>query len=152
MNISFDLDDTLIPGVKRFPVERRTIWQKLVSRESLRSGTVALMKRLIQDNHRVHIYTTSYRSPFYIRMLFLSYGIYVNKIINKSVHDKTLEKRAGSISKYPPAFGIDWHIDDSPGVAIEGTRHQFRTIIIPENDMEWTTTILTQLLAGEAGA
>ncbi|QJB35971.1 hypothetical protein HF329_00565 [Chitinophaga oryzae] len=145
MIISFDLDDTLIPGMKQFPVERKALWHRLFSREKIRQGTVRLMKQLRQDNHRLYVYTTSYRSPAYVKRLFLSYGIRIDKVINKNTHDKILGKRAGSISKYPPAFNIDVHIDDSPGVAMEGEEHGFRTIIIAEEDGEWTETILHQL-------
>jgi len=143
--ISFDLDDTLIPGIKQFPTERRGIWQRLFSREKIRAGTVALMKTLKAGDHRVFVYTTSYRSPIYIRRLFFSYGIFPEKIINKAVHDKTLGERAALISKYPPAFNIDVHIDDSPGVAIEGERHHFTTIIVAEDDVDWGNNILRQL-------
>ncbi|MGN7819165.1 hypothetical protein ACTJJB_03490 [Chitinophaga sp. 22536] len=131
--------------MKQFPVERKSIWQRLISRECIRAGTVRLMKQLRQDNHRLYVYTTSYRSPAYINRLFLSYGIRLDKIINKSIHDKTLGKTAGSISKYPPAFNIDVHIDDSPGVAMEGERHHFNTIIVAERDSEWTEMILRAL-------
>lgn len=145
MVISFDLDDTLIPGMKQFPVEQTSLWQRLFSREKIREGTVRLMKQLRQHNHRLYVYTTSYRSPAYVRRMFLSYGISLDKIINKNIHDKTMGKTGGSISKYPPAFNIDVHIDDSPGVAIEGERYGFRTIIIAEGDKDWTETILKTL-------
>lgn len=145
MIISFDLDDTLIPGIKTFPTESRTLWHKIFSREKLRSGTIKLMKALQEKDHSIYIYTTSYRSPLYIRRLFLSYGIRVNKIINKRIHDETLRERAGIISKYPPAFAIDIHIDDSPGVAMEGERYHFKTIIIEENNAGWTDFILDHL-------
>ncbi|WP_223151631.1 hypothetical protein [Chitinophaga varians] len=131
--------------MKQFPVEQKSIWQRIVSRECIREGTVRLMKRLRQDHHRLYVYTTSYRSPAYVRRLFLSYGVRLDKVINKSLHDKMLGKTAGSISKYPPAFNIDVHIDDSPGVAIEGTRHQFNTIIVAERDNDWTATVLKQI-------
>ncbi|MEV4884649.1 hypothetical protein MRBLMN1_003175 [Chitinophaga ginsengisegetis] len=145
MIISFDLDDTLIPGIKTFPTEPQTLWHKLFSREKLRSGTIRLMKALQGKGHSVYIYTTSYRSPLYIRRLFFSYGIRLNKIINKRIHDETLRERAGIISKYPPAFSIDIHIDDSPGVAMEGGRYHFKTIIIEENNTGWTDFILAHL-------
>lgn len=150
MIISFDLDDTLIPGMKQFPTERRGIWQKLFSREKIRAGTIELIKALKAKNHRIFIYTTSYRSPAYIRRLFFSYGIFPEKIINKSVHDKTLGKRGAAISKYPPAFNIDVHIDDSPGVAMEGDRHQFNTIIVAEEDLHWGNNILQQIAKKES--
>jgi FMN phosphatase YigB (HAD superfamily) len=145
MIISFDLDDTLIPGIKRFPLEPKIFWQHLFSRERIRFGTIALMKELKAKQHKIYVYTTSHRSPAYIRRLFLTYGIRIDKAINQDVHIATLRERAKVISKYPPAFNIDWHIDDSPGVAIEGERNQFKTIIIAEDDANWTNTVLRYL-------
>ncbi|PSL25007.1 hypothetical protein [Chitinophaga ginsengisoli] len=142
MTISFDLDDTLIPGMKRFPTESQRFWHRLVSREKLRTGTLTLMKALREQDCKIYIYTTSLRSPAYIRWLFLSYGIRLDKIINKTVHDKTLSGGAGTVSKLPPAFDIDLHIDDSPGVAQEGVRLNFRTFIVEEQDADWVSNVL----------
>lgn len=44
MIISFDLDDTLIPGVKKFETEKRSVFQKLFGIEKIRLGTIELMK------------------------------------------------------------------------------------------------------------
>jgi hypothetical protein len=44
-----------------------------------------------------------------------------------------------------PAFNIDVHVDDSPGVCMEGERHQFKTIIIAETDTDWVNNILAQI-------
>ncbi|WP_211323866.1 hypothetical protein [Chitinophaga dinghuensis] len=103
------------------------------------------MKVLRQNDYNVCVYTTSYRSPFYVRKLFFSYGITIDRVINKRIHDKVLGARGGQISKYPPAFDIDIHVDDAPGVGIEGERHHFNTIIIAENDPDWEATILNRL-------
>jgi len=45
-------------------------------------------------------------------------------------------------SKYPTAFNIDIHIDDSKGIEIEGEKYNFQTIIIDENMINWTSVIL----------
>lgn len=145
MTISFDLDDTLIPGMKRFPTEPQRFWHKLVSREKLREGTLMLMKALKEQDCKIYVYTTSLRSPAYIRLLFLSYGIWLDKIINKKIHDKVLLRQASLVSKLPPAFNIDLHIDDSQGVEREGIRFNFRTIIVEEHDRDWANNILRLL-------
>ena len=153
MTISFDLDDTLIPGMKRFPTEPQRCWHRLVSRERLRAGTLTLMRALREQDCKIYIYTTSLRSPAYIKWLFLSYGIHLDKIINKTVHDKALPGRAGSASKLPSAFDIDLHIDDSPGVEQEGVRFNFRTFIVEEQDEDWVGNVLMKIksLPGLAG-
>ncbi|NLU95920.1 hypothetical protein [Chitinophaga sp. Ak27] len=143
--ISFDLDDLLIPGIKRFPVERNYLWHRLFSREKIRQGTISLIQALRARGCRIYIYTTSYRSPAYIRRLFFPYGIFPKKIINKTLHDKILGERAHRISKYPPAFNIDIHVDDAPGVGIEGECYHFPTIIIGEDDLHWVDTVLQRL-------
>lgn len=142
MTISFDLDDTLIPGMKQFPTEPQRFWHRLFSREKLRAGTPALMKALKGQDCKIYIYTTSLRSPAYIRRLFLSYGISLDKVINKTVHDKALKGQAGTPSKLPSIFDIDLHIDDSPGVEEEGIRFNFRTLIVEEHDGDWVNSVL----------
>jgi hypothetical protein len=50
-------------------------------------------------------------------------------------------------SKYPPAFGIDLHVDDSEGVAEEGRRHHFGVVVVSPQDPEWTATVLAAVEA-----
>ncbi len=49
------------------------------------------------------------------------------------------------VSKYPPAFGIDLLVDDSPGVAIEGQRHGFAVLVVEPTDSEWTVKVSSAL-------
>lgn len=60
MIISFDLDDTLIPGIKKFETEKRSISQKLCGIEKIRFGTIELMKSCKLQGHKIYIYTTSH--------------------------------------------------------------------------------------------
>ncbi|WP_028981456.1 hypothetical protein [Sporocytophaga myxococcoides] len=145
MIISFDLDDTLIPGAKQFETEKQNIFQQLTGQEKIRLGTLILFKELRKRGHSIYIYTTSLRSITGIKLMFISYGIPVDKIINQQRHNSKLREQRTMASKFPPAFNIDIHIDDSPGLKIEGERFQFRTIIIHENDKNWTTTIMEYL-------
>jgi FMN phosphatase YigB (HAD superfamily) len=142
MVISFDLDDTLIPGTKQFATIERNFLQKLWGVEKIRTGTIQLMKACQAQGHQVYIYTTSYRTPRKIWWMFYLYGIKVDKIINQDIHNKTLGNRTPKPSKYPPAFNIDLHIDDSKGVETEGKNFSFRTLIISEDNHNWTTDIL----------
>lgn len=52
--------------------------------------------------------------------MFLSYSIPVDFIINQQLHDRKVKKKGKNVSKFPPEFGIDIHIDDSAGVEMEG--------------------------------
>jgi hypothetical protein len=142
MTISFDLDDTLIPGTKIFATEDQNRIQKLAGIERLRKGTIKLFKELRSRGHNIYIYTTSFRPTLKAKLTFLSYGIPVDRVINQRCHDKELKENKTRCSKFPPAFGIDIHVDDSPGLEIEGEKFNFRTIIIDEKDLTWTDKIL----------
>lgn len=142
MIISFDLDDLLIPGAKTFKTEKKNLLQKILGVEGLRLGTRELFNKLQSQGHVIYIYTTSFRSAMRIRSMFLSYRISVGKIINQSLHNKVLREQRNRTSKYPPAFNIDVHVDDSLGLKIEGDKYNFSTIIIDENDIDWKEIVI----------
>ena len=145
MIISFDLDDTLIPGTKIFETEKRNFLQKLAGVEPIRKGTIELFKTLRYQGHAIFIYTTSFRNIYKVKFYFLSYGIAVDKVINQQYHDKKLGADKNRSSKFPSAFGIDVHVDDSPGLKIEGEKFNFRTIIVEEKDLNWTKKIVESI-------
>lgn len=145
MIISFDLDDMLIPGVKSFDTISQNLFQKIFSSEKLRLGTIELFKILRSQGHEIYIYTTSYRKRYKIWWMFMLYGVSVNRVINREIHINTLGEHAGMYSKFPPAFNIDVHVDDSKGVETEGKRHNFKTIIIEENDNNWINTVIEKV-------
>lgn len=131
MKISFDLDGTLIPlGEKAFPVERKKAFQKKLEIEPLRVGTKSIFKALKMAGHEVGIYTTSFRSQRMIRFWLWSYGLKADFIINEQLAGPKLRQLNVGASKYPPAFNIDLHIDDLPGIAMEGERYEFETILV----------------------
>jgi hypothetical protein len=142
MIISFDLDDTLIPGTKTFETEDQNLLQKLTGIEKIRKGTIQLFKELRTRGHGIYIYTTSFRPTLKAKLTFLSYGIPVDKVINQQCHDRELKENRTKCSKFPPAFGIDIHVDDSQGLKIEGAKFNFRTIILDEKDPAWADKIL----------
>lgn len=146
MNISFDLDSTIIPHGNEFEIEKRSLIAKILCVEPIRKGTVALFRELQSNGHSVHIYTTSYRSKWKIRQMFWHYNISVKRIVNQSTNIKILSKSNISSSKYPPAFNFDIHIDDSEGVGMEADRFNFYSIIIKPSDDNWATTIKRKLL------
>lgn len=146
MIISFDLDDTLVSSDPDFSLMKGNILTSLLRKECLREGTVYLFKILKREDHKIYIYTTSLRSIFYIRILFLSYGTWPNKIINKNIHDRVLGKDRNMASKLPNRFNIDLHIDDSEGVRMEGIKFGYRTLIIQPLDKDWANKILATLV------
>ena len=145
MKISFDLDDTIIPGTKTFETEPQTLIQKLLGAEKIRKGTIKLFKELKNRNHTVGIYTTSFRSRLKIKLTFLLNGFSVDFIVNQKIHRNEMANRQIKPSKYPTLFGIDIHVDDSKGVEMEGEKYNFKTIIIDEKQLDWTDQILERV-------
>jgi hypothetical protein len=148
MRIAFDLDGTLIECGYGFTTEKKwpQILRKFCGIESLRKGTIELMRYFQQQGDEVWIYTTSYRNALYIRTLFLLRGVFISGIINQSVHNRILRKSAiwPTCSKYPPAFGIDLLIDDQEGVKKESERYGFNMIWIKPEEQNWTKVIVTE--------
>lgn len=70
-------------------------------------------------------------------------GIPIEGVINQTRHERTVGLRGPS--KYPPAFRIDLHIDDSPGVAMEGADHQFAVLVVSPEDKDWVDRVLSEV-------
>lgn len=146
MHVSFDIDDTLIccqPGAVHEP-NRVPRFLRPWFNEPLRLGAVALMHELTRQGHVLSVYTTSYRSPNYLRLWLRCYGIRVSEVVNQRRHEQVVKPESFRRwpSKYPPAFGIDVHVDDSEGVGMEGREHGFRTVVVSVNDPDWARHVL----------
>ena len=140
IHISFDIDDTLVCG-PTVPTEQVVpLWYLRRCAEQPRRGCRALMHALALRGCRIWVYTTSGRSPRYLRGWFRRMGIRLEGVVNQSRHEEVVGRRGPS--KYPPAFFIGLHVDDSPGVAIEGEAHGFRVILVSPDDERWTERIL----------
>ena len=96
MKISFDLDDTIIPGIKTFETEPQTLIHRIFGIEKMRKGTIELFKALKTQNHSVGIYTTSFRSVYKIKLLFLLNGFSIfsnaNILDNRVIENITIIK------------------------------------------------------------
>ncbi|MFT5126058.1 MAG: hypothetical protein ACI9TH_004260 [Kiritimatiellia bacterium] len=140
MNISFDLDDTLI----LHPQDRQTHTHErlLLTGEYLRRGTTELLSELSRAHH-IYLYTSSFRSPLQLGLSFLLKGIRIRKIINGVLHDQIIRKYhfKNPPTKLPSHFGIDLHIDNDSGVVDEGGLHGFQVLLIDPDDQDWVTTI-----------
>jgi len=144
MRIAFDLDDTLLATTHDFPIEFpiKKFWSMWFKYEPLRKGTSKLFSKCRLLNCEIWIYTTSFRSPIYIKKIFWLYGIQIDGVVNQDIHNQHVKQH---ISKYPPAFEIDILIDNSEGVKIEGERYDFKTIWVLPDDDEWVENILLKL-------
>jgi len=147
MRIAFDLDNTLIRCNYDFPLERprRNKWVKLLGGEMLRQGITELVGYCRQHNWEVWVYTTSYRSAWYIRKLFWLHAVWLDGVVNQARHTREVKARG---TKHPPSFGIDLLVDDSEGVRLEAERHNFRMIVVAPEDEQWVLKVkeaLTEL-------
>jgi hypothetical protein len=98
------------------------------------------MSELVARHHELWIYTTSFRSPRYLRGWFAAFGVRLAGVVNQARHERHVGRKGPS--KLPPVFGIDLHIDDSEGVAEEGRRHGFDVIVVSPDDVQWTARVL----------
>jgi hypothetical protein len=140
MRIAFDLDNTLICGPYNFPLEVPThkLWARLLRTEPLRAGIIELCDYCQQHGWEVWVYTTSYRSLWYIRRLFWLHGIRLAGVVNQVRHDREVTVRS---TKYPPQFGIDLLIDDALGVQLEAERHGFEVLLVAPTDEQWVAKV-----------
>jgi hypothetical protein len=146
VRISFDIDDTLVCRGISYPAESGRLPRFFLRRicEPLRAGTRALVNKLRCSGCSVWIYTSSGRTPLQIRLWLFLHGIRIDGIVNDERHRRELSgcRFSRLPSKYPPAFDIDLHVDDSEGVRMEGDEHGFRVVVVSPEDQHWTQKIL----------
>ena len=149
MRVSFDIDDTLVLRGEQTAVDDGLLPDWLLRRmcEPLRAGTKKLFHELKHEGHEIWICTSSLRSTVQIRYWLALHGLRVDGIVNDDVHRARLEEMnfEETPSKYPPAFGIDLHVDDSPGVEMEGKRLGFRVLVVAQDDTDWGDKVLPSL-------
>ena len=146
IRISFDIDDTLACQLHHCAAEqsRLPVFVHRWLGEPLRIGTRSLTRELRRQGYSIWVYTSSGRTPSYIRRWLLLYGIHVDGVVNSVRHNRalTVHGLSNSPSKFPPAFDIDLHIDDSEGVQIEGHDHGFRVLVVHPEDERWVQRVL----------
>ena len=141
MKISFDIDDTLILYDSKKKENNNC---RLLNGEILRYGTINLLKEL-EKEHELWIYTTSFRSPWVLKLCFWLKGVKIKKVVNQNLHSKIIKSKNISATKLPSYFGIDLHVDDSLGVVEEGKKFGFDVIVIDPNDEEWTVKVKEEI-------
>lgn len=154
IRISFDIDDTLACQLHHSAVEPNWL-PDCVHRwlgEPLRIGTRSLTRELRRQGCSIWVYTSSGREPSYIRRWLMLYGIRVDGVVNSVLHNRALTVRglSNTPSKFPPAFDIDLHVDDSEGVRIEGDDHGFRVVVVHPQDENWAQAVLDAVAGVQA--
>ena len=150
MLITFDIDDTIRLHGSSQPSEQPVVtWAaRFFYREPIRIGFIQVCNDLRSQGCQIGIYTTSSRPVGYIRRWMRCYGFRPDLIINAAIHKAAVSarfERGRSPSKHPGLFGVDLHIDDSNGVAVEAERFGFRTLIIDPENLDWGASILDSI-------
>ena len=154
VRISFDIDDTLACQLDHADVE--SSWLPACAHrwwgEPLRIGTRSLTRELRRQGCSIWVYTSSGRAPSYIRRWLMLYGIRVDGVVNSVRHNHalTVHGLSNTPSKFPPAFDIDLHVDDSEGVRIEGNDHGFRVVVVDPQDEHWAQRVLEAVAGVQA--
>jgi hypothetical protein len=141
IRISFDLDDTLFVDAKQINAEPLLSFPySLIYKERLRLGTPELMNKIREEGIEIWIYTTSYRTPRYIRNYFKHYKVKIDGIVNGDRHYREVQQNHNYIlpSKLPNKYRIDLHIDDDISVKKNGEANGFRVYILKEENENWT--------------
>jgi hypothetical protein len=154
IRISFDIDDTLACQLRHCAIEESWLPAYVHRRlgEPLRMGTRLLIRELRRQGCSIWVYTSSGRTPTYIRRWFLLYGIRIDGVVDSVLHSRALAVHgmSNAPSKYPPAFDIDLHVDDSEGVGIEGNDHGFRVVVVHPEDDCWAQKVLDAVAVVQA--
>jgi hypothetical protein len=153
LRISFDLDDTLICYGDGVPCEPRLPWllRLFVHDEPLRRGTRRLVRELADRGHEVWVYTTSHRGAPVVQRWLRAHGVRISRVVNGAEHTKCFG-HGSSPTKRPHAFGIDLHVDDSEGVAIEGEQYGFRVCVVEPSASDWVERVLSAVDGASATA
>ena len=145
MRISFDLDEVLFVDPEKYETEPqlRFPYNRLFP-ERLRKGTVQLIHDLQAQGFEVWVYTSSFRTPLYIKALFRQYGVRFDQIVNGQRHQNEVQgKRAQPMpTKLPSFYHIGLHIDDETSVIENGRLHGFHAMRVYEPDDQWAQKII----------
>ena len=147
MRVSFDLDEVLFVSPKthktepalRFPLNKIFI-------ERLRLGTPALINKLQALDYEVWVYTSSYRSEFYIRSLFRCYGVRFDGIVNAIRHNKEVQGNSKRIlpQKVPSKYHISLHVDDESVICTSARENGFEAFQLDAPDDAWEEKVIAR--------
>ena len=93
MRVSFDLDEVLFVNPKTHKTEKELRFPfNRIYKERLRLGTPDLINSLQKLGYEVWVYTSSFRSENYIKLLFRHYGVRFDGIVNGTRHNKEVQQ------------------------------------------------------------
>ncbi len=147
MRVSFDLDEVLFVSPETHKTERPPdfIHAKLFC-ERLRLGTPDLINTLQKMGYDVWVYTSSFRSEMYIKLLFLGYGVRFNGIVNAARHLKEVQGNRKTIlpQKVPSRYRISLHVDDESVICSLGREYGFDAYQLDAQDDDWKEKVIAR--------
>ena len=122
-----------------FPLNR-------IFKERLRLGTPDLIHTLQKMGYEVWVYTSSFRSERYIRLLFRCYRVTFDGIVNGDRHLNEVQSRSRDPlpQKLPNRYRISLHIDDEAIVASYGRQYGFNVYLLNAQDDDWKEKVIAQ--------
>ncbi len=147
MRISFDLDEVLFVRPDTHKVEKELLFPfNFFFKERLRYGTPYLINTLQKMGYEVWVYTSSFRSEFYIKTLFRCYGIKFDNIVNAQRHLKEVQGKRKQImpQKVPNYYKIKLHVDDENVICSYGKQFGYAAYHLDAPDDEWTDKIISK--------
>lgn len=148
MRVSFDLDEVLFVNPNTHKTELSLIFPfSMIFKERLRLGTPDLIHKLQEEGFEVWIYTSSFRSEWYIRTLFALYHIHFDGIVNGTRHLREVQgnKRETLPQKMPSKYRISLHIDDETVICTAGKSYGFNVYQLNAHDDDWEAKILERV-------
>lgn len=148
MRVSFDLDEVLFvdPSTHKTEPELKFPFNRIY-KERLRLGAPELIRTLQKEGFEVWIYTSSFRSEKYIRMLFRMYHVRFDGIVNGSRHLKEVQGSRKEIlpQKMPNKYNISLHIDDEAVILSAGRTFGFKVYQLDAQDDLWKEKIMERV-------
>lgn len=148
MRVSFDLDEVLFVSPNTHKTEPALSFPfNLIFRERLRYGAPALIRQLHREGFEVWIYTSSFRSEYYIKSLFALYRVHFDGIVNGNRHLREVQQNRKEIlpQKMPSRYRISLHIDDETVICSAGKAYGFNVYQLDAEDEQWKEKIMERV-------
>ena len=147
MRVSFDLDEVLFVSPDTHKTEPALVFPlNKIFRERLRLGTPELIKTLQNMDYDVWVYTSSFRSERYIKLLFRAYGVKFNGIVNGQRHMKGVQGNRKQLlpQKVPSRYRISLHVDDESVICSLGRQYGFDAYQLDAQDDDWKEKVIAR--------
>ena len=145
MRVSFDLDEVLFVSPETHKTEPPLFFPlNRIFTERLRLGTPELIRQLQHMDYEVWVYTSSFRSERYIRLLFRLYGVRFDGIVNAQRHLKEVQGTNKTVypQKMPTRYRISLHVDDEEVICSSAGQYGFQAYRLDAQDDDWKEKIL----------